>query len=62
LELVDKLKHEKLHRIGPFLQLKDVKLQKGIANKPLSQTSNTPPLSPPPTLKSNQLVVQNQPK
>lgn len=54
LELVDKCEHEEHHRIGPFLQLKEAKLRKDKANKPPSQTRNAPPLTPPPTIKSNQ--------
>lgn len=60
LKLVDRIEHEKIHRIGLFLKLKEDELRKEKENKNLSQISNTPPLTSLPPLKGNIPVVQNQ--
>jgi len=60
LKLVDKLKHEKLHRIGPFLQPKEAELRKEIANKTPIQISTISPQIPLPPPKDNLPIVQTQ--
>lgn len=42
LELVDKLKHERIHRIGPLVILKEKELKNKNANKSSSLISNAP--------------------
>ena len=65
LEFIDKLEHKRIHRIGPFVPLKEDELRREKSNKPTSQNSNAPPKNPPPDLKinvpiGNKPIVQNQ--
>jgi len=65
LDFINKIEHERIYRIGPFVPLKDDELRREKVNKPTSQNSNAPPQIPPLSLKTNilvgnMLIVQNQ--
>jgi len=58
LELVGKIDHKRINRIGPFVSLKEKELRD--ASKFYFQIKNGPPQTPSPPLKANNPIIQNQ--